>query len=180
MDSKDLPDSSEPIESSEPSDSESKTDQDPALNRSASSSTPNDSKLGSLARETRSLLTDVKDWIDLRVQLLQIEVEERIESAAHKIISLIVVAILGLFAVLFLLLAIAEAVGIWLGHPSYGYIFVAVIMIILTWIVNRSRPKFSTKPLDENLTATETPEQVGHLNEGKKKIPEAVSGGTEL
>ncbi|MDA1028785.1 MAG: phage holin family protein [Bacteroidetes bacterium] len=134
----------------------------------------NESRLGAIARETRELLTDIKDWIDLRVQLLQFEVQERIEAAAQKLISLIIVAIMALFAVLFLLLAIAEAVGSWLGHPAFGYLSVGLVLTILTWIVYVSRPRFSDKSKAEKSELPGPSENLGQLTEGKQNLPETV------
>lgn len=149
------------------SDNQSETRNGPASAR-------NESRLGSIARETRELLTDIKDWIDLRVQLLQFEVQERIEVAAQKLISLVIVAIMALFAILFVLLAIAEAVGSWLGHPAYGYLSVGVVLTLLTWIVNVSRPRFSDKSSIEKSKLAESSKNGGQLMEGNENLTQAV------
>lgn len=134
----------------------------------------NESRLGSIARETRELFTDIKDWIDLRIQLFQYEVQERIEVAAQKLFSLLIVAIMTLFAILFVLLAIAEAVGSWLGHPAYGYLSVGLVLTLFTWIVYVSRPRFSDKSTTEKSALAEPSKNLGQLTEGKENLTETV------
>ncbi len=132
-----------------------------------------ESKLKSIARETKGLINDLKDWVDLRVKLLQIEVEERIEAAASKIISLLLVAVLGVFAGLMFLIAIAEALSLWLGHPSFGYIIVGVVMAGLAFLLNRSRPRFGRGEEQKSIQTepvAQLSEVAGKENETPKQI----------
>lgn len=129
----------------------------------------NESKLKSMAKETKGLVNDLKDWVDLRVKLLQIEVEERIEAAASKIISLLGVAVLAIFAVLMFLIAAAEAIGLWLGHPSYGYGMVGIVVAVLAVLLNRSRPRFGSV---NTPTENETQKDKNRLLEEKVAVKE--------
>jgi len=99
------------------------------------------SMLGSFVHETRGLVTDLKDWVEIRVQLFQLEIEERIEAAVGKVLSLLAVAVLLLFTVLFLLIASAEGLGSWLGHAAWGYLAIGLLLGFATLIVNLSRPR---------------------------------------
>jgi uncharacterized membrane protein YqjE len=110
-----------------------------------SSKPGNESRLGAFSRETRGLVSDIKEWIELRVQLFQYEIEERIENATQKLISIAAVVIFALFALLFVLIGIAEAIGLWLENAAYGYLIVGLLMTVLTFIVNLSRPRFSKR-----------------------------------
>ena len=98
-------------------------------------------KLGTIVQETRGLVTDLKDWVDIRVQLFQVEIEERIEDAVGKVLSIVAVGVLFLFTAFFLLIASAEALGSWIGHTAWGYLVVGVTLGLITLIVHITRPR---------------------------------------
>jgi len=66
-----------------------------------------------VAAESRALWDDLREWVDLRVQLIQIDIEERIEKALNDMLAALIVVVLVLFA-LFLLL---QAAALWLAGP---------------------------------------------------------------
>lgn len=98
-------------------------------------------RLASIADDTRNLVADVKEWVDLRVQLFQLEIEERIEKVANQLISTIVVIVLALFALMFLLLGVAEILGQWLQNPAYGFLIVAAVLGLITLVVHKTHPR---------------------------------------
>ena len=99
-------------------------------------------RLGRIAEESKGLVDDVKEWVELRVQLLQMEIEERIESVANQVISVIAVAVLALFTALFLLLGAAQFLGEWLGRDAWGYVIVGVVLALVTVFIHSSKPRF--------------------------------------
>ncbi len=99
-------------------------------------------RLGRIAAESKGLVEDVKEWVELRVQLLQMEIEERIESVANQVISVIAVAVLALFTALFLLLGVAQFLGEWLGRDAWGYVIVGVVLALVTVFIHSSKPRF--------------------------------------
>lgn len=99
-------------------------------------------RLGRIAAESKGLVDDVKEWVELRVQLLQMEIEERIETVANQVISVIAVAVLALFTALFLLLGAAQFLGEWLGRDAWGYLVVGVVLALVTVFIHSSKPRF--------------------------------------
>lgn len=102
--------------------------------------TSGDGPMGRLANESRALFDDLREWVDLRVQLVQVEVEERVERAANEIISLMVVAVMALFAISFLLHGVAVWIGTALGGTQWGYLIVAAFLMLLTVVLRKARP----------------------------------------
>lgn len=95
------------------------------------------SKVQRIAGETRALVDDVKTWVDLRLQLTQLEVEGRINEAGAK--GLVVV--LGGIALLFALVGLALLIGEWSGRPYVGFFSVAGILLLITAIVWVAKPR---------------------------------------
>src|SRR5690606_4060859 len=62
-------------------------------------------RVGRVIAELRGLIGDVKEWAELRLQLLQFQVEERIEKFAVKVLAAIMTTIVGVLSLLFLLIA---------------------------------------------------------------------------
>lgn len=98
-----------------------------------------------LAGESRALFDDLREWVDLRVQLVQVEVEERIEKAANEAIAMIMVIVVGLFAVAFLLHGVAIWIGDALGGQQWGYLIVAAFLGLVTLILKTAKPDFVGK-----------------------------------
>ena len=102
--------------------------------------TSGDGPMGRLANESRALFDDLREWVDLRVQLVQVEVEERVERAANEVISLMIVAVMALFAFSFLLHGVAVWIGTALGGTHWGYLIVAAFLTLLTFVLRTARP----------------------------------------
>lgn len=119
-----------------------------------------------MAGESRALFDDLREWVDLRVQLVQVEIEERIEKMVNEAISMVMVVVVGLFALAFLLHGLAIWIGDALGAQQWGYLIMATVLGLITVILKTAKPDFvggrkdSPKPA---LKATET-----HRLEAKK------------
>ena len=160
------------MESTSENKTKAEIEADSAAERRNSEPQPEDrSRLGSIVHETRGLVTDLKDWVEIRVQLFQLEIEERIEAAVGKVLSLLAVAVLLLFTLLFLLIASAEGLGSWLGHAAWGYLVVGILLGIVTLIVNLSRPRIKGKTYEK--TSDVSPEL-----EQDKAAPQLTQGST--
>lgn len=114
---------------------------DPGVEEKATGS----SRITRLAGESRALFDDLREWVDLRVQLVQVEIEERIEKAVNEAIALILVAIVGLFALAFLLHGVAIWIGTALGGQQWGYLILAAILAVVTLILKTATPDFIGK-----------------------------------
>lgn len=107
--------------------------------------TGGDGPLTRLAHEIRSLVDDVKEWIELRLELFQLDVEDRIQAVANDILLIVLVLVLFAVAFLFLSLAAAFALGQWLGSNALGFLIVAVVFVLLGASIRRSRVDLASK-----------------------------------
>ena len=129
-------------------------------------------RISALADETKGLVSDMKEWVDLRVRLVQLELEERIEKVANQVISLLVIIVLGLFTALFLLLGLAVWVGSLVDSPALGYVIVGGILGLITLIIQVVGPRFmKTSSAPDRPSLTEHPES--------KKLLKKASSTTE-
>ncbi len=130
--------------------------------KEASGETKSPGRMETIASESRGLFEDIKEWVDLRVQLVQLEIEERIEKTANQVISVIAVVILALFTVLFLFHALALLAAEWLGNPALGYLAVGGLLALITTILHLAKPRFirrspsgETSPKKDKLAAAQ-------------------------
>ena len=84
-----------------------------------------------IAAHTQGLFEDLQEWIDLRIDLAILEVEERLDQTKNDIALGLVVAIVGFFAALFALTTVALGVGALLGHPGWGFLAVTVALFLI-------------------------------------------------
>ncbi len=94
-------------------------------------------KVQRLAGETRALVDDVKTWVDLRLQLTQLEVEGKINQAGATGIVLVV----GALAIVFALVGLALLIGEWTGSSYIGFFSVAGLLLLITLLVWLSKPR---------------------------------------
>lgn len=101
---------------------------------------PQGGKVERIAAHTQGLFTDLREWIDLRIDLAILEVEERIDEATNKIVLGLILAVVGFFAVFFALTTIALGVGALLGHPGWGFLAVTVALILIIVGLRLTKP----------------------------------------
>ncbi|WP_243663701.1 hypothetical protein [Rhodothermus marinus] len=70
-----------------------------------------------LRRQMQELVEDLRAWVELRLTLTQLEIEERIEARIRQLLLRLLVGMLAGLAVVFALVAAALGLGSWLGHP---------------------------------------------------------------
>ena len=112
----------------------------------ASEESSDGGRIDRIADQTRGLIDDIKEWIDLKVQLVQLELEERFETLANQILGTLVVIVLAFVTVLFALIAASVAIGNWLGDPLWGFLVVTGILVIATVVVHVIQPRFVKAP----------------------------------
>jgi len=96
------------------------------------------SKGGALKRiseETRGIVLDLREWIDLRLDLVVRELNDSLDDAASQAVFGVILALLGFFTGLFGLTALAIGLGWALGHPFWGFLIVFGILAIATFVV---------------------------------------------
>ena len=108
---------------------------------SGSSSPPTpDGRLGRIAGHTRGLVDDLREWIDLRLDLAILELEERVDELRNEVALGITLAFFGFFAALFVFVTVALGLGWVLGHPFWGFLIVSVALVLFVSLLARTRP----------------------------------------
>lgn len=98
-------------------------------------------KMQRIAEHSQALVDDLKAWVDLRIELARIELEERIEAKANDVALGIVLGALGALAGFFGLITIALGLGAWLGHPGWGFLIVTLFLALLAVVIRAARPQ---------------------------------------
>ena len=98
-------------------------------------------KVERLARETRGLIDDVKDWVDLKIQLVQMEVEERVERKLNQALLGVMLAVVAFLALVFALTAVALGLGSWLGHDAWGFLAVTGLLALVAAALRLLKPR---------------------------------------
>jgi hypothetical protein len=100
------------------------------------------SDLGQTLADAKSLSDDVAEWVKLKVQLIEIDLRERVKEELNAILSSVVV--LGLLMMAFLLgmIALAHYMSDMLGNNAYGFGAVSVAVAVLALIFGRMRPQW--------------------------------------
>jgi hypothetical protein len=101
---------------------------------------PEGGKMRRIATHTQGLFEDLREWIDLRIDLAILEVEERLDETKNDIALGLLIAIVGFFAALFTLTTIALGVGALLGHPGWGFLAVTVALFLIIGGLRLTQP----------------------------------------
>lgn len=104
-------------------------------------------RIDRMVYHTEALADDITDWIDLRIQLLQLEIEEEAERRLNSFIARAIIATLVATAGLFALLTLAFGLGWWLGHPFWGFAIVTGLLVTGAGVVAYARPEFVHRPV---------------------------------
>ena len=102
---------------------------------------PEGGKLTRIATHTQGLVEDLREWIDLRLDLTVLEIEEKVDTAQNQIALGVVFALLGFFAGLFTLTTVALGLGWLFGHPFFGFLAVSVVLLVLLAVLRASKPE---------------------------------------
>lgn len=101
---------------------------------------PQGGKLGRIAGHTQGLVEDLREWIDLRIDLAILEMEERVDRLRNEVALGLTLAFFGFFAAMFVLTTTAIGLGWLLGHPFWGFLIVTVVLLLVVAALARARP----------------------------------------
>lgn len=101
---------------------------------------PTGGTLGRIAGHTQGLVEDLREWIDLRLDLALLEVEEKVDDLRNELALGLTLAFFGLFSVLFVLTTIALGIGWLLGHPFWGFLAVSIALVLIVVALYAARP----------------------------------------
>lgn len=112
----------------------------PASERSPFSESPSEGKIARIAGHTRGLVEDLQEWVDLRLDLAIMEMEERVDRVRNEFARALALAFFGFFAVLFVLTTAALGLGWALGHPFWGFLIVTGVLALISGGLAQFRP----------------------------------------
>ncbi|MCS3648816.1 hypothetical protein GGQ08_000110 [Salinibacter ruber] len=101
---------------------------------------PDGGKVSRIASHTQGLFADLREWIDLRVDLAILEMEERLDAFKNDLALGLTVAVFAVFAAFFSLTTVALGVGWLLGHPFWGFLAVSVALILIIVTLRVTKP----------------------------------------
>ena len=102
---------------------------------------PGDNNVERIMRHMRALVEDMTAWVELKIKLTQLEIEERIEKKINEVALTVIVAALAGLGGFFMLVTVALAVGAWLGHPAWGFLIVTLLLFSLAFLVRAAKPQ---------------------------------------
>jgi len=101
---------------------------------------PRGGKLNRIAGHTQGLVEDLREWIDLRIDLAILEVEEKVDTLRNEVALGLTLAFFGFFAALFVFTTAALGLGWLLGHPFWGFLIVSVVLLAIVAALAKARP----------------------------------------
>jgi hypothetical protein len=94
-------------------------------------------KVGRISDQLAGLSTDVREIVELRIELLKREVMEQVEGRISTVKGQALVAGLAALTAMFLLVAIALGIGMLLGHSFWGFLIVTGVFLLATLVAKR-------------------------------------------
>lgn len=126
-----------------------------ASERDSSLDSPREGKLSRIVGHTRGLVEELREWIDLRLDLAILEIEEEVDDLRNEVALGLVVAFFGFFAALFVLTTAALGLGWALGHPFWGFLIISVVLVVVVAGLVQAHPKLlGSSNLYERLRGT--------------------------
>jgi hypothetical protein len=132
------------------------------------------SRIDRIADQTRGLIEDVKEWIDLRVQLIQLEVEDRFETVANQLLSTMLVIVLAFTTLIFALIAASLGIGKLLGDPLWGFLATTLVLAAATIVVRLFKPRIVKAPW-ANRSGMESEKDVLPEHGAQARLPEVAT-----
>ncbi|EMR03846.1 phage holin family protein [Cesiribacter andamanensis] len=82
-----------------------------------------------------SFVQNIIEYAENRIAITKLEIKSKIGDAVRSMIVYMPIAILGLFALMFLSLTLAQALNVWLDSRVWGFLIVSVVYIILCGVL---------------------------------------------
>lgn len=98
-------------------------------------------RISRVAGEVRGLVEDVRTWVDLKLKLLEVEVEERIREFSQRVALTAAVAVMAFLSLVFVLVTVALGLGLWWDSMFLGFAAVTALLVLATGILQAVRPR---------------------------------------
>lgn len=89
-------------------------------------------KVQRIGSQTRGLFEDFTSWVELRLRLFQVDVQDRIRKKVDEAIIKAAPVAVGLLGGFFALVTAALFIGWALGHPAWGFLIVTGLLFLTT------------------------------------------------
>lgn len=93
-------------------------------------------KVRRIGQQTRGLFDDFSSWVELRLRLFQLDVQDRVQKKVDEAFRTAAIKgapiIVGLLTGLFALVTAALFIGWALGHPAWGFLVVTGLLGLIT------------------------------------------------
>lgn len=106
-------------------------------------------KLERIAQHSKGLVDDLTAWVDLKVKLVQLDVERKVQEKATAALVKAIPLVFFALAAFFVLVTLALGLGWWLGHPFWGFLIVTVLLGIGGLILKRASPRIQQQMMKE-------------------------------
>lgn len=133
---------------------------------------PHRNKVERVADHATGLVDDVKEWVDLRIELVRGEIEAFIDSRVGALRGLVVVGIAAAITGMFALVTLGLGLGALFGRRYWlGFLVLTLLLALGTWLAKRTfapgkmRIEHSKATGQLKISHEETPAQ----HEAKKK-----------
>lgn len=111
-------------------------------------------KVQRIGNQTRGLFEDFTSWVELRLRLFQLEVQERIQKKVDEAIIKVAPVVVGALAGLFALVTAALFVGWALGHPAWGFLVITGLLLLVTGVLFARSRRLSREGRGVDVTAS--------------------------
>lgn len=102
-----------------------------------------DGRVDRIVDETRQLSGDLAEWVTLRLKLIQIDIQERVDQELDFVFSGVIVLGMVMIALLMASFGAGYILGDWLGKLWYGFAIVAAVYLLAALIVFRTGPRLA-------------------------------------
>lgn len=110
---------------------------------------PGGSKLSRITQHSKGLVDDLTTWVDLRIKLAKLEVQEEVQKQKNQIALMATVGVLGALGGLFALFALAYGAAalfaLFLSWPLslfLGFLVVTLLLLGLAGAIYKAQPTF--------------------------------------
>src|SRR5690554_3630668 len=92
-------------------------------------------RVARISEQARGLFHDLTNWVELRLKLFQIDIQEKIEAKINEALIKIAPFAVGALGGLFALITAALFIGWALGHPAWGFLIVTFLLFIIAGVL---------------------------------------------
>lgn len=142
------------------------------------------SKMGRIGDHARGLFDEFSSWLELRLRLFQVDVQDLVQKKIEEAISKAAPVFLGLLTLLFALVTVALFTGWALGHPAWGFLIVTGFLLVITlvlWVRSRRIAQASSgAEATEAVAENQLVEQSANGSPPDQKPSKASAGRTAV